>query len=466
MSGSNQIWIKYAETARRGTVLLSAFLAVSCGGGGSSALATAPTLTSIALSPLTVSLAPGATQQLTVTGTFNNGTSQTLSAGAESFASSDSSVATVSASGLITASPGAAAASTATISATDTASGIQSSAADSIVVTVAAVSSGPPTATSKAAATATAADNALCTAITPFYWEIGDKSGMLASGSRGMNSSGHPILATTRLSIASASKWMYGSYIVQLRGSAGLTAQDINFLHFTSGYNNMGADVTGSECPAPASGPNTVNVCLTQTNSSNGLPYTYQDPSTVGKFDYGSGHLENHASLYGGLGDVPVASLGSTIGGLLDRNVNFFYSEPLMAGGIFTSSNDYALVLRDILSGALLMHDALGTNPVCTRPSAPNCNAAFSPIPEAWNYSMAHWVEVDKATNGDGAFSSPGAYGFYPWIEAAKNYYGIISREATAIGSGEQAGYASAQCGRLIRHAWDSGQEQTGEIPD
>jgi hypothetical protein len=28
---------------------------------------------------------------------------------------------------------------------------------------------------------------------------------------------------------------------------------------------------------------------------------------------------------------------------------------------------------------------------------------------------------------GDGAFSSPGAYGFYPWISTDKHYYGIIS---------------------------------------
>jgi hypothetical protein len=73
-------------------------------------------------------------------------------------------------------------------------------------------------------------------------------------------------------------------------------------------------------------------------------------------------------------------------------------------------------------------------------------------------------VEDDPTTNGDGAFSSPGAFGFYPWIEASKNYYGVISRQAGS-GNGEQEGYASAQCGRLIRHAWDPGAQQTGAIP-
>ena len=454
------------RSLRTGLMLAAVLAGVSCGGGGGSeSPASLPTLASIALSPLTVSLAPGATQQLTVTGTYSDGSTQTLSSG-ETFSSSNTAVASVSAAGLVTVAAAAATGASATITATDTASGHTTAAADSTVVTVGApVAVGPPTTGSVAAATATASNNALCTAIQPFYWEIGDKAGALASGSVGTGSSGGQVLASTRLSIASASKWIYGTYIVQVRGAAAaLTAQDINFMHFTSGYTNMGDSTTTSTCPAPATGPNTVNVCLAQTNSANGLPYTYQNPATEGTFDYDSGHLENHASQLGGLGDVAVGQLGATIGDLLGSNIDFVYTEPLMAGGIYTSANDYTVVLRGILSGALFMHDALGTSPVCTRPSAPGCNASFSPIPEAWHYSIAHWVEDDPATNGDGAFSSAGAFGFYPWVEAAKNYYGVLSREAQT-GNGEQQGYASVQCGRLIRHAWDAGLEQTGALP-
>jgi hypothetical protein len=338
------------------------------------------------------------------------------------------------------------------------------SPARSTVVSVTAPPSGIPTATSVSAATATAMNNALCTTIRPFYWEIGNQSGALASGSVGTDSTGAPVLASTTYSIASASKWMYGTYVVQLRGSASaLTAQDINFLHFTSGYTNMGSDTTSSECPSTDT-PDTVNTCLALINPANGLPYSYQNPATTGKFDYDSGHLENHASQYGGLGAVPVGQLGTTVENLLATNIKFLYTEPLLAGGIYTDASDYAQVLRNILKGTLHMHDALGTNPVCTLPSA-TCNAVYSPIPEAWHYSMAHWVEDDPATNGDGAFSSAGAYGFYPWIEAAKVYYGVISRQQ-ATGNGEQNGYQSAKCGRLVRRAWDTGVQQVGTIPN
>src|ERR1700691_1437730 len=86
-----------------------------------------------------------------------------------------------------------------------------------------------PTPTSVRAAKATAANNPLCTAIVPFYWEIGDSLGVIISESEGVNSSGDPVLGTTNLNVDSSAKWLYGTYVVQVRGSAAnLTTQDIN----------------------------------------------------------------------------------------------------------------------------------------------------------------------------------------------------------------------------------------------
>jgi hypothetical protein len=97
------------------------------------------------------------------------------------------------------------------------------------------------------------------------------------------------------------------------------------------------------------------------------------------------------------------------------------------------------------------MKDYLGTHPVCTLPGS--CPGAIeSPVPVAWHYSLNHWVEDDPG-NGDGAFSSPGAFGFYPWISADKQWYGILARVSRRPGAYKESVY----CGIKLRHAWISG---------
>lgn len=73
-----------------------------------------------------------------------------------------------------------------------------------------------------------------------------------------------------------------------------------------------------------------------------------------------------------------------------------------------------------------------------------------SPVSEGqpWHYSIGHWVE-DDPLSGDGAFSSGGTFGFYPWIDATRTTYGVIAR-VDERGSGRE----SAKCGRLMREAW------------
>jgi uncharacterized protein YjdB len=90
--------------------------------------ATAPTLTNIAVSPTTASLAVGATQQLAAQGTYSDSSTATLTTGV-TWASSDPTIASVSATGLVTAVK----AGSATVSATSGA--VTSSTPATITVT-------------------------------------------------------------------------------------------------------------------------------------------------------------------------------------------------------------------------------------------------------------------------------------------------------------------------------------------
>lgn len=291
------------------------------------------------------------------------------------------------------------------------------------------------------AAAATAETNASCLAVAPFYWEIGDASGTLISGSVG---SAAPV-ASTVMSVASASKWLFGAYAIQKMGGIA-DAMYVPFLNLTSGY--VGLNV----CP-PAG---TIGDCLVGAAET---PIA----ADIGKFAYDGAHLQKLASLMG-LGAEDNAGLATEVTSQVGAEISFEYTEPQPAAGVKISADQYVLFLRKLLVGSptpLLMGSVLGRDAVCTNPvTCPS--AVFSPIPssanptDSWHYGLAHWIE-DDPTMGDGAFSSPGGFGFYPWVDATRTIYGVLAREAPFTG---HAGYDSVLCGRLIRKAWVAGVVQ------
>lgn len=294
-----------------------------------------------------------------------------------------------------------------------------------------------------AAATDTANTNTMCAAslLGPFYWEVGDATGALASGSVGSPT----VTASNRLSIASASKWLYSSYVVQ---KVGVRDADVPFLNFTSGYSNFGLSLCTDRST------DTAGTCLAGNDT--------QDPRTISKYSYDSGHMQHHAVFSMALADKNNASLTTELLSQIGP-FGFSYLQPLLAGGLSGSANDYSGFLRRILKGELAMAGALGSHKVCTNPNT-CATAVNNPISdtESWNYSLGHWVE-DDPLYGDHAFSSAGAFGFYPWIDSTRTYYGVLARQA-GVGEGE-AGYHSAQCGRLIRQAWKTGKVVTATTP-
>jgi hypothetical protein len=294
----------------------------------------------------------------------------------------------------------------------------------------------PPTEAQRIlAATITAQNTSSCTAIQPFYWEIGNSTAALVSGSIG----GMTYNATTSMNIASASKWLYGAYVVEKKAGI-LSSDDIKYLNFQSGYTSFTICLPG----------NTVELCA---NRSTNNVYT---PADDGVFSYGGGHMQQHALLMN-LGALDNAGLAAEMRNVLGNEIGMTYSQPQLAGGVVSTATDYAIFLRKLLGGSLQIAAQLGSHPVCTNPLT-CATAKNTPVPsdESWHYSLGHWVEDDPHV-GDGSFSSAGAFGFYPWVDAGKSIYGIIAREDQ---QGSGAGAASVYCGRLIRKAWFSGMAQ------
>jgi CubicO group peptidase (beta-lactamase class C family) len=277
-----------------------------------------------------------------------------------------------------------------------------------------------------AAAETTATTNSLCTKIAPFYWEIGDASGAIASGAVGAGVDAH-----TTMNIASASKLVFGAYVVE-RFESDLTQADYQAMTMRSGYVSFDYE----SCV----GATTVDDCLAKNNNGT------QTPSAIDHFDYDGGHFQHYASASLGLGPDDAAALAQVMG--------LPYGSPQLAAGIATTPSDYAAFLRKILSGQLAIRDHLSDDPVCTVKSAP-CNAIYSPAaPYAWHYSWGHWIEDDASMGDDGAFSSPGAFGFYPWIDASRTYYGVLARDDEKLADALSAYKDSVYCGRSIRKAF------------
>jgi uncharacterized protein YjdB len=92
------------------------------------------TLIGISATPTSISLAPAGTQQLTVKGTYSNGANPLLAPANESFVSSNTSVATVSPAGVVTAVNNG----SATITVTDNASGLVASPSPTVSVSTVA----------------------------------------------------------------------------------------------------------------------------------------------------------------------------------------------------------------------------------------------------------------------------------------------------------------------------------------
>ncbi len=298
----------------------------------------------------------------------------------------------------------------------------------------------PAIAQNSTAAT-TAANGSECTASQPFYWEIGSSSGApIVSGQVG----GADYSRSTVVKLASASKWIFGTYAVEVStGVPNIDLQDA--LNMQTGFNYNFNPVL---CALTAK----VKKCHTIRNNDT------VTSGTIGSFFYGGGDGQYAATDLMGLGGKTKTTLANTIRNELNLGSSFSYQNVGLSGGMKSNTQDYAGFLQNLMSGDYYMSNLLDFNPVSTQP-CPSGYSDCSPIGTIdMEYSLHHWIETHSSGTlpngvaiaaGDGAYSSPGAHGFYPWITSDKSYYGIVTREGAAGSFND-----SLACGQAIRAAF------------
>lgn len=196
----------------------------------------------------------------------------------------------------------------------------------------------------------------LCADIRPFYWEIGDRLGRVAGGTVNRAGTSTTYAAQTPMPIGAASQWIYAVYVAQRR-QAILTLEDIQLLTLRSGYTGFSA--------SPCDASDTVAQCASRGTNS------VLNSSHVGKFFYGSGHLQQHAVQPApgmSLGSLTTAALGTELQRVLGTDIDLAFTTPQLADGIRTTPAGYALFLQKILGSKLRFGFLLGTNATCTSP--------------------------------------------------------------------------------------------------
>ncbi|SEU16822.1 hypothetical protein [Stigmatella erecta] len=315
---------------------------------------------------------------------------------------------------------------------------------------VPAPTSDVPQGTSRAALTVneqaaldTANTSASCQPLGNFYWEIGTGAGPLYGFPRGSG-----VSATTVMPIASASKWLYAGAYVQSKGYANLGPDEKKRLNFTSGFIDESTTLCGdagttvSECYGPAY--KNVSYRLLQN----------------GRFFYNGGHMQKLAlDDIGARKGTGVASVMDWLNAWLGTPLPESDSDVAVAGGFSGSAAHYRTFLMKLINNQYELSSKLTVDAVPSWQGGPNVSSTPWTAGQAY-YGLGHWIE-GETVNGVWTVtghSSAGAFGFYPWVNAAKDRYMLLAR-SRQLGANEE-GEKSRACAQTIRKAYELGVPQ------
>ncbi|XXF76997.1 hypothetical protein P2318_28665 [Myxococcaceae bacterium GXIMD 01537] len=293
------------------------------------------------------------------------------------------------------------------------------------------------------AAVDTANTSADCTSLGDFYWETGNGAAKAFGFSRGST-----VSAMTVLPLASASKWLYASAYVQSKGYVNLGAAEKKRLNFTSGFLEAAESLCGDA-------GTTVSACYGA--SYKGVSYRIlQD----GDFFYDGGHMQRlaHEDI-GGRTGTGTSGVVAWLNGQLGTSLPESHGAVAVAGGFWGSAVHYRVFLQKLLTNQYAMSFRLNADAVPAYVGGPGVK--YTPWTEGQPYyGLGHWLErevVDNAWKVTG-HSSPGMFGFYPWVDAGKSQYMLLSRFRSNGSVGEAL--FSRNCAHKILTAYAQGVPQ------
>ncbi len=261
--------------------------------------------------------------------------------------------------------------------------------------------------------------------------------------------------ADRRVAIASASKMVAGVVIFRLI-DAGYLSLDSTTAEVLGWSGDKGA-ITLRHLLSFTSGLSPEHLCTLQINMdlADCVAVIEQQsavaaPGTL--FEYGSTHLHVAARM----AEVQVGAAWNDIfraqlANPLSLTGLEFYTyprqgegttNPLIAGGMRASMNEYARILRFVFDQGVWQGTAL-LDPqlfdLQTREPYPDAVVGNTPrqqLTDSSHYGLTAWLECATPDEGCEQLSSPGAFGFTPWLDRDAGYFAILGMELDRSDSG------------------------------
>jgi CubicO group peptidase (beta-lactamase class C family) len=253
----------------------------------------------------------------------------------------------------------------------------------------------------------------------------------------------------TRVPIASASKWLSAAAILALvdRGALGLDDKARKYIPALIGDK---AAITVRQLLSHTSGlpeearclntrTTTLEACVNEIAaapllSAPGVRFRYGGPSmqVAGRIAEVAGRQPWH-ELFRDLIADPVGLAHTTFEGLVDT------ANPRIAGGAFSTADDYAAFLEMIRNGGMagarrvLSEESIEamqrdqTNGVPLSATPYSAFAGLDPALPLTRYGLGVWLDRIDARTGRGVeLSAQGAFGFSPWIDRDRRVAGVL----------------------------------------
>jgi D-alanyl-D-alanine-carboxypeptidase/D-alanyl-D-alanine-endopeptidase len=263
--------------------------------------------------------------------------------------------------------------------------------------------------------------------------------------------------AGTRVAIASASKLVSTLVIFEVirRGQLSLDSTTGQVLAWTGPnaritLRHLLSFTSGLQREAPC----TLNPLVTLAACVDTIAMTPAISAPGTHFDYGSTHLHvaaRMAEVVSGStwAELFAETLRTPLG--LPEDVAYYTFprqpagriNPLIAGGIRASSADYAKFLALAFHKGSLGAVTIGTPALFdaqAREPFPDVTIGFSPFVEA-RYGLGSWLMCDQPAMGCPVVTSPGAFGFTPWLDRDAGYYAIIAMELSNTSNDRPAAF-------------------------